>query len=90
MSFDEDRLDRAHGYLGDYLGDEEWFGDESRDWFLALDAYVQALPLDDPRIVGAAEYLQPFLDDDDRIDSVICSGAVTGAKASATGTAGWY
>jgi hypothetical protein len=71
MPFDEDRLDQARGYLGDYLGDEEWFGGESRDWFLALDAYVQALPLDDPRIVEAAEYLQPFLDDDDRIDGLM-------------------
>lgn len=74
MVFDEERLTRARDYLSDYLADEDWFGEEAAEWFDTLGDYVSALPLDDPRLMEAVRYLQPFLDDDDRIDSAMYPG----------------
>ena len=65
---DTARLDAARGYLADYLSDEDCHGDESTEWFSGLCRYVNELPLTDPLVVRATECLQPFLDDDDRID----------------------
>jgi hypothetical protein len=65
---DEQRLEEARGYLADYLYDEDIHGEESQDWFAELGNYVEELLPDDPLILKAATYLQPFLDDDERIE----------------------
>lgn len=83
MSFSEERLEAARGYLSDYLSDEDCHGDDSTEWF---DAHVASLPLEDPRIAESAQYLKPFLDDDSRID---CAMYPAGAAVGYIEDAGW-
>jgi hypothetical protein len=65
---DETRLELARGYLAEYLADEDTFGGESHIWFGQLGEYVEQLALDDELIAKATIYLQPFLDDDWRVE----------------------
>jgi hypothetical protein len=65
---DETRLELARGYLAEYLADEDIFGGKSHVWFVQLGEYVEQLALDDELIVKAAIYLQPFLDEDWRVE----------------------
>ena len=65
---DETRLELARGYLAEYLADEEIHGDEAKLWFERLGKYVEQLPLDDEVIAKSVVYLQPFLDDDWRVE----------------------
>lgn len=71
---DETRLEEARGYLAEYLADEDIHGGESRSWFGELAEYVMQLPLGDPLITRAVVYLQPFLDDDERVDCAMYPG----------------
>lgn len=71
---DDTRLDDAKGYLADYLADEEIHGVESQIWFGELGDYVLQLPLDDQLIARSALYLQPFLDDDERVECAMYPG----------------
>jgi hypothetical protein len=68
VNLEEQRIRDARDYLEDWLRDEDVFGDESLDWFDALAVHVANLSLSDTRVMLAAVALQPFLDDDDRID----------------------
>jgi hypothetical protein len=66
---DETRLGLARGYLAEYSADEDIFGGKSHVWFVQLGEYVeQQLALDDELITKAAIYLQPFLDEDWRVE----------------------
>lgn len=89
---DNTRLEEARDYLADYLVDEDIHGDESRDWFEELGEYVTRLPLDDQLIVKAAVYLQPFLDDDERLECAMYPGgqAVNFIEAGWGGDLGAY
>jgi hypothetical protein len=71
---DDTWLDEARGYLSDYLADEEIHGNESQEWFGELGEYVARLPLDDQLITKAAVYLEPFLDDDERVECAMYPG----------------
>jgi hypothetical protein len=71
---DPSRLEQARDYLADFLYDEDFHGDAGQDWFIELSGYVDQLSADDPLIVKAAVYLQPFLDDDDRIECAMYPG----------------
>ncbi|WP_211763009.1 hypothetical protein [Kutzneria sp. CA-103260] len=72
-------LENARGYLSDFLHNEDWFDDDGiQDWFNNLGRYVAALPLTHPHIRAAAQYLRPFLEDDDCIDGLLypCGAAI--------------
>jgi hypothetical protein len=71
---DETRLEKARGYLAEYLADEDIHGGGSRSWFGELGKYVMRLPLDDQLVTRAAVYLQPFLDDDERVECAMYPG----------------
>lgn len=69
--FPHNRLDDARGYLADFLGDEECHGERSFGWFNELRSYIEGMSLNDPLIVESTKYLEPFLNDDERIDCAI-------------------
>jgi hypothetical protein len=71
---DETRLEEARGYLAEYLADEDIHGGESRSWFGELAEYAMQLPPDDPLITRTVVYLQPFLDDDERVEGAMYPG----------------
>jgi hypothetical protein len=76
------RLKDAREFLADHLGDETYHFEEDDDekaqpWWHARGDYVDALPLDDPRLAQIAEYLTPFLDDDERVECTMDPGGAT-------------
>jgi len=71
---DETRLEEAKSYLAEYLADEDIHGDQSQIWFGELGDYVLQLPLDNQLIARSAAYLQPFLDDDERVECAMYPG----------------
>ena len=65
---------RARSYLAAWVSDEDYWAEsepDSREWFAALSAYVLSLPLTDARLEVAERCLQPFLDDDERVDAAL-------------------
>lgn len=68
------RAAEARDYLRDWLaGEDYWARAEpgSLDWFGGLADHVARLAPEDPRLLSAEICLEPFLEDDPRIDSAI-------------------
>lgn len=68
------RVEDARSYIADWLGDEDFHGEESLAWFSNLADYARELPLNHLLTRPAAVFLQPFLEDDDRIYAAMYPG----------------
>jgi hypothetical protein len=68
------RLEDARSYLADWLGDEDIHGEASLAWFAGLADYARELPLSHPLTRRAAVFLQPFLEDDERVEGAMYPG----------------
>jgi hypothetical protein len=64
----------GRSYLAAWLSDEDYWAEsepDSKEWFAALAEFILSLPLSDARLELAQRYLQPFLDDDERIGAAL-------------------
>lgn len=64
----------ARRYLAAWFSDEDYWTEaepDSAEWFVALAAYALSLPLADERLDVAERCLQPFLDDDEGVETAL-------------------